>query len=213
MTVIAIDGPAASGKSTVARCLAQRFGCLHVNSGSLYRAVTWAVLNAGINPGDEAAVTALVHRLGIQLAPEGGSARLRIGTEDPEPYLRDPQVNAHVSRVSSYPEVRSLLTGILRGLGEQCALVMEGRDIGTVVFPATPYKLYIDASEEVRAARRAAQGETDSIAQRDAADSSRTNAPLTVASDAAVIDTSSMSLDEAVAAALAALEARGLTVA
>jgi cytidylate kinase len=210
MTVIAIDGPAASGKSSVARQLAERLGCVHVNSGALYRAVTWAVLNSGINPGDETAVAGFVHRLPVTMTASGGGAWIRVDGHDPEPYLRDQQVNAHVSTVSSYPEVRVLLTAILRGMGEGGDLVMEGRDIGSVVFPETPYKLYIDAQEEVRMARRAAQGEADSVRQRDKADSSRGSAPLQVPEGAVVIDNSELSAEETYAAVCAALAARGL---
>jgi cytidylate kinase len=209
MTVIAIDGPAASGKSSVARRLAEQLHCTHVNSGSLYRAATWSILNAGINPGDETAVTAHILRLPISTHPSSGSLELRINGQDPQPFLRDSLVNEHVSTVSSYPEVRRVLTGILRSMAENGTLVMEGRDIGSVVFPETPWKLYIDASEEVRAARRAAQGETDSIRQRDKADQSRPSAPLVIPSGAALIDNSLLNPEETFAAVCDALASRG----
>lgn len=212
MFVIAIDGPAASGKSSVSRLLARKLGCLYVNSGSFYRAATWAVLDAGLPLTDEAAISAFISSMDIQCGLQEGHTVLLLNGRDPDAHLRDSAVNENVSRVSSYPEVRQVLTTLLRGLGENGSLVMEGRDIGSVVFPDTPYKFYIDASEEVRAARRYAQGETDSIASRDAQDSSRKAAPLIISEDAHVIDSSHLTLEGVVGEIIGRLKMKGMEV-
>jgi cytidylate kinase len=210
MFVIAIDGPAASGKSSVSRLLARKLGCRYVNSGSFYRAVTWAVLKEGLSQDDEAAISLFLTSLDIQCRLEDGHTVLLLNGTDPGLHLRDPDVNNSVSRISSHPEVRRVLTGLLRGLVSEGNLVMEGRDIGSVVFPDTRFKFYIDASEEVRATRRAAQGETDSIARRDAQDSSRKNAPLIISEDAHVIDSSHLTLEGVVGEIIGRLRMKGM---
>ena len=196
--VIAIDGPAASGKSSVARELARRLGFVYANSGAMYRAVTWTVLNRGLDPGDTAEITKLIgsERLGGKLVDR--EFHLLIDDVDLTPHLHEDRVNAEVSRFSTVPEVRKLLVQRMRAYADSHDLVIEGRDIGSVVFPDTPYKFYIDASPEVRAQRRAAQGHRDEIAQRDRADSSRPTSPLIVSKDAEVIDTSNLSIGEVV---------------
>lgn len=212
MFTIAIDGPAASGKSSVSRLLARKLGCRYVNSGSFYRAVTWAVLDAGIPPDDEAAVAALVESLHLECRESGADTVLFINGTDPTPHVRDAGVNASVSRVSAWPAVRRLITDLLRSLPAAGSLVMEGRDIGSIVFPDTPYKFYIDASEEVRASRRAAQGEQDSIAQRDATDSKRKHAPLVISEDSHVVDSSHLTLEGVVGEVIGRLRMKGLPV-
>lgn len=211
--VIAIDGPAASGKSSVSRVLGSRLGCVSVNSGALYRAFTWAVLARGVNPADAAAVEAVVPEIQITAEPNGSELALAVNGTDPTPFLRDQAVAAAVSSVASVPAVRQHLTGLLRGSAEGRNLIMEGRDIGTVVFPDTPHKFYIDADEEVRLSRRAAQGETDSLRSRDRQDATRKAAPLKVSEDALVIDSTHLSLEEVVDRVLARLRERGLEVA
>ncbi len=208
--VIAIDGPAASGKSSVSKLLARRLHCSHVNSGALYRAATWGIINAGADPTDPASTAAAAARLQLDWAPHGSTFTLLINGEDPGPHLRDAAVAAHVSTVSSVSAVRDLLTTELRRMAEGRSLIMEGRDIGSVVFPETPYKFYIDASESVRLSRRQAQGESDSPLSRDKQDSSRKTAPLMIARDAVVIDSTHLSLEEVVAEVLQNLHARGL---
>jgi cytidylate kinase len=210
--VIAIDGPAASGKSSVSRVLAEKLGAIFVNSGAMYRAVTWAALEADIDPTDAAAVAAWVAELKISCGQEQGHSTIRINGQDPEPHIREPRVNAAVSAISAVPEVRQILVDNLRSYARLGNIVMEGRDIGSVVFPDTPHKFYVDASEEVRAKRREAQGETDSIAKRDAQDSSRKTAPLKVAADAIVVDSSEMSLEQVVQALWPHLATRGLSL-
>jgi cytidylate kinase len=207
--VIAIDGPAASGKSSVARELARRLGFVYVNSGAMYRAVTWTVLNRGLDPADKDSITKLIagSRLGAKLID--GEFHLLIDDVDLTPHLHEDHVNSEVSRVSTTPEVRKLLVQRMRDYARDHDLVIEGRDIGSVVFPDTPHKFYIDASPEVRAQRRAAQGHRDEIAQRDRADSSRAASPLVVAKDAEVIDTSHLTVAQVVDEIVARLKRKG----
>ncbi len=194
--VIAIDGPAASGKSSVARTLAHAFSFAYVNTGAMYRAATWFVLQKGVDPGDANAVAAAMAHAGIECGLDAGKESvIRFDGADPAPHLRDPEINRHVSAVSMVPRVRELLVARQRAYATDNDVVMEGRDIGSAVFPQTPYKFYIDASPEVRAQRRSAQGERDSIAARDSVDSSRRNSPLMIAEDAQVIDSSRLTIE------------------
>ena len=194
--VIAIDGPAASGKSSVARALARKLGVVYVNSGAMYRAFTWHVLQKSIDPRDTPSVLALLHTMDFQCVLNERESTLLIDGINPEPYLSDTEVNQNVSLVASLPEVRTYLVAKQREF--QVDLVMEGRDISTVVFPDTPWKFYVDASPEVRAARRARQGYHDEIIQRDQRDSSRANSPLKLAKDAQFIDSSHLTVEEVV---------------
>ena len=207
---IAIDGPAASGKSTLARLLAERLDLLMVNSGAMYRAVTWSVLKEGIDPRDTASVIDLLDNIAIRCGSDGISSTIRVDGIDPGEELRSESVNANVSAIAAIPEVRKKLIRLQRAYLDHTSVVMEGRDIGSVVFPDTPFKLYVDAAEHVRAARRGNDGEVDSIAQRDAADSRRKTAPLIVADGAVVLDTSEHSIESAVEAAIAILKQQGL---
>ena len=208
--VIAIDGPAASGKSSVARALAQELGFIYVNTGAMYRAVTWHLLREGVDVRDPAQVCGALNRMELVCAFEAGEMTLRINGADPMPHLTEARVNDHVSPVSGVSQVRTLLVARQREFLAEANLVMEGRDIGSVVFPQTPFKFYIDASPEVRAGRRAAQGFQDAIQARDSQDSSRKHSPLTVAPDAQVIDSSSMSVVEVVQEILHRLQMKGL---
>lgn len=207
--VIAIDGPAASGKSSVARELAQRLGFVYVNSGAMYRAVTWHVLDRGIEPQDAAAIAEVAGAMKFECDLADRESRILIDGDDPSAHLRDVRVNEGVSLVSSVPRVREILVAKMRAYAVDHDVVMEGRDIGSVVFPNTPYKFYIDASPEIRSRRRAAQGQADRIAARDRADSSRRDSPLTVASDAVVIDSSNVSIDGVVNDIIGRLRAKG----
>jgi cytidylate kinase len=210
--VIAIDGPAASGKSSVARELARRLNFIYVNSGAMYRAVTWHALKNGIEADDSLAIERHLSSLRIDCDVEHNQSRILIDGFDPAPHLNDDMVNRNVSLVSSVPNVRALLVAKMRDYARQHDLVMEGRDIGSVVFPNTPFKFYIDASPEIRWQRRAAQGQKDEIAVRDRADSSRPTSPLIIAKDAEVIDTSSMSINQVVDTILVKLRGKGLKV-
>lgn len=211
--IIAIDGPAASGKSSVARELARRLGFVYVNSGAMYRALTWHFLERGLTTSDTAAIEKLADETIIRCELRGRDSVMLIGDVDPESFLREDRVNDNVSRVSSVPRVREIIVEHLRRYALTNDLVMEGRDIGSVVFPETPYKFYIDASPDIRARRRAAQGQRDRIAARDQADSSRRTAPLIIAEDAYVIDSSNLTIDGVVGEIIGRLKLKGLTIA
>lgn len=219
-TVIAIDGPAASGKSTVARRVAEALGFDYVSTGEMYRAVAWLLLQEG-RPGEKkggqcqqsAAAARIVDLLDSnppEARFENGICTLRLGKLDPMPFLHDWEVAATVSEVARIPEVRQRLVAFQRAIAAGRQVVMEGRDIGTVVFPETAFKFFIDAAPEIREARRRAQGRADAIAERDRMDSSRTVAPLAAAADAVRIDTSHLTAEEVTARILAMLADRGL---
>jgi cytidylate kinase len=210
--IVAIDGPAASGKSSVARELARQIGFDYVNSGAMYRAVTWHVLQRGINPADSNAVVRLLEESRIDCDLVRGDSRISIDGVDPAEHLRDDRVNEEVSRISSIPRVREILVAEMRGYAKDRDIVMEGRDIGSVVFPETPYKFYIDASPEVRLRRRIAQGQRDQIAARDRADSSRRVSPLIIAEDALVIDSSNLTIEGVVGEIIGRLKMKGMII-
>jgi cytidylate kinase len=212
-SVVAIDGPAASGKSTVARSLARRLGFSYVNSGALYRAVAWLVCEQNVPFNDPSGVYARIRGSDFELKLHNKELFVRIDGIDPAPHLRDEEVTRSVSPVSAIPEVRQFLMAHLREFLSLDNLVMEGRDIGSMVFPETPYKFYIDASLEVRAHRRAAQGHTDDLYFRDRVDSSRRTSPLIIAEDAHVIDSSSLTIDGVVGEIVGRLKIRGLPAA
>jgi cytidylate kinase len=206
---IAIDGPAASGKSTLARSLAARLGLIMVNTGEMYRAITWELLRRGVDPGDRAAVVEALPGMDFGCGVRAGCSTVTVGGVDPGPGLRSDEVNARVSEVAATPEVRERLVDLQRDYLKLGDVVMEGRDIGTVVFPDTPFKIYIDASERVRSARREADGESDAVGRRDEADSKRATAPLRVAADAVLLDNSVLDAGETLDAALQLLAEKG----
>ena len=208
--VIAIDGPAASGKSSVARLLARRLGYLYVNTGAMYRAVTWLAVDHGVPLDDPERLQELLKSVQFQCGVSGGESSLSLDGFDPTPHLVDEAVNAGVSAIASIPEVRRLLVERQRAYALEYDIVMEGRDIGSVVFPETPYKFYIDASLEVRALRRARQGLADSISARDKFDSTRRTSPLIIAEDAHVIDSSNLTVDGVVGEIVGRLKLKGL---
>ena len=207
--VIAIDGPGGAGKSTVARAVAHVLGIAHLDTGATYRAATLAAVREGVDTGDVGSVLGVVERSAIEYAD--GVVYL-----DGEPVTsesRGPEVNAAVSEVSAIREVREEIVDMQRAWVERRggSAVVEGRDIGTVVFPAARVKVYITARPEVRAARRARDAEAAEkdlaeieadLTRRDRIDSTRTASPLMAADDAVIIDTSDMSVDEVVAAVL-----------
>jgi cytidylate kinase len=211
--VIAIDGTAASGKSTFSRELARRLGYVYVNTGAMYRGVTWYLQQKNVPLRDAEAVAREVRAAGVETRLHEGELVFRIAGLDPLPYVREGQVNEGVSLVAQVAAVRKLLVAEQQRLAAQAPLVMEGRDIGTVVFPQTPYKFYLDAHPEVRAQRRSRQGEEDVIRQRDVLDQQRENSPLTCAPDALRLDSGHASVDELVAIALRHLAERGLKMA
>jgi cytidylate kinase len=212
-SIVAIDGPAASGKSTVARSLARRLGFSYVNSGALYRAVAWLACEHKIPLNNPFAISSRVRSSAFELKLQNKELLVRIDGINPAPHLRDEEVNRTVSYVSAIPEVREFLVRHLREFLSSDNLVMEGRDIGSMVFPDTPYKFFIDASLEVRAHRRMAQGHSDDLFSRDRVDSSRRASPLIIAEDAHVIDSSSLTIDGVVGEIIGRLKIQGLSAA
>jgi cytidylate kinase len=210
--VVAIDGPAASGKSSVARQLARRLGFIYVNSGAIYRAITWYLLKKNINPEDSDRIAQALESATITCCIQDSELRILVDNVDPADHLREDRVNERVSRVSRLPLVRQIVGQKLHERARSDDLVVEGRDIGSVVFPQTPYKFYVDASPEVRLQRRAAQGERDEIALRDHADFSRSVSPLVIAEDAHVIDTSHLTIKAVVNKIMARLKQMGLRI-
>jgi cytidylate kinase len=212
--VVAIDGPAGSGKSTVARRVAEALGLPALDTGAMYRAVTWAVLEAGIDPDDADAVTAVARTIDLDVGPP-----VRVGGRDVNEAIRTVEVSAAVSLVAAVPEVRTILVTAQREWIEvHGGGVVEGRDIGTVVVPGAVLKIFLVASEEERARRRLRQddeaeaavegggGLADTqaaIRRRDAIDSGRAASPLAAADDAVVLDTTGLSVDGVVAEVLA----------
>ena len=210
--VVAIDGPAASGKSSVARELARRLGFIYVNSGAVYRAITWYLLRKAINAEDSCGIAQALESAAITGCIQDGESRILVDNVDPTDHLRDDRVNECVSRVSRLPLVRQIVGQKLHERARNHDLVVEGRDIGSVVFPETAYKFYVDASPEVRLRRRAAQGERDEITMRDHADFSRSVSPLIIAKDAHVIDTSHLTIEAVVNEIVVRLKQKGLQV-
>jgi cytidylate kinase len=209
-SVIAIDGPAASGKSTVAKVLAAHLGFSYVNSGLMYRSAAWLAHQQRVNPDHSNAVWQTLRNAELQFGLANKELFIRIDGVDPVAHLKEEVVNRTVSSVATIPEVRAFLSDQLRKFALLDNVVVEGRDIGSVVFPETPFKFYIDASPEIRARRRAAQGLKDSPAHRDRIDSSRRSSPLMIADDAQVIDTSSLTIDRVLKDVVARLQRKGL---
>jgi cytidylate kinase len=216
VSTIAIDGPAASGKSTVGELLARRLGYLYFDTGVMYRAVTWAALDRGIPIADEVEVTALAKALRIDVLPstadDGRQYTVLADGVDITWEIRTPQVNANVSPVSAYVGVRREMVRQQRRVARCGRIVMAGRDIGTVVLPDADLKIYLDASVEERARRRWVEErergkESDlesvlaSMRRRDEIDSSREVSPLMVAEDAIVLDSTTLSIEEVMAEA------------
>jgi CMP/dCMP kinase len=210
--VIAIDGPAGAGKSTVARGVAAALGITYLDSGAMYRCVALAILHAGLDPGDESAVTAVAER--IRIGFEGD--RVLLDDEEVTEAIRDPDVTAAASMVSVHPGVRAAMVARQRELIESAPYVAEGRDIGTVVSPDAPLKVFLTASEEERARRRAAEtGEQVEAVlagqrERDARDREREHGALRPAEDSVEVDTTGLDVDEVVARVVTLARERGL---
>ena len=193
LPVIAIDGPAGSGKSTVSRALAARLGVDRLDTGAMYRAVAWASLDRAIDPGNRDAVAAVARTIEISVGD-----RVSVDGTDVTEAIRGPQVSAAVSAVAANPEVRAVMVRRQREwAAEHGGGVVEGRDIGTVVFPGADLKIYLTASVEERARRRPEEG-ADAVARRDRIDSTRPVSPLGVADGARVIDTTDRTVDDIV---------------
>jgi cytidylate kinase len=213
-SIIAIDGPAASGKSTLGRILADKLGYLFFDTGVMYRAVTWLVLNRGIDPKDEGAVTRVAQSAHIDVRPpsiqDGRVFDVLVGDRDITWETRSPEVEAYVSVISAYAGVRKALSAQQRRIGMRGNIVMAGRDIGTVVLPEADLKVYLDASAEERAKRRYNEilqrgGQADyeeilqKVRERDRIDSTRAVAPLRPAEDAVILDSDNMEVEEVLA--------------
>ncbi len=215
--VIAIDGPSGAGKSSVSRAVGKRLGFLHVDSGALYRIMTWQCLEKGVDTSDPAAVAACAQQVEIECRAEDGCIAYFVGGEAPGNRIRTPEINAHASPVATVKEVRDRITALLRGLTRFGDLIVEGRDITTAVFPDSPARFYLTASAEARARRRqkeevekgianqSAEAVKASLLARDAIDSTRKYAPLKKADGALEIDSSDLTLEQVVETVLAAL--------
>ena len=208
--VIAIDGPAGSGKSTVAKAVAIRLGLDYLDTGAMYRSIAFAALRGGVDPEDAEVVANLARNIDLEISPNG---TVKVDDVDATIEIRGPEVTRAVSIVAANPEVRTEMRARQRQwVAKRGGGVMEGRDIGTVVFPDARLKVYLDASPEVRAARRSKEVSdlsyetvaTD-LARRDALDQNRTHDPLRTADDAVVIDTSDLSVDQIVDAIMECL--------
>jgi cytidylate kinase len=210
--IIALDGPSGAGKGTIARALAARLGYRHVDTGAMYRALAWKALHDGLALSDEDALADLA----VRAAFEVGEGKVRIDGHDVASAIRTPEIDRAATAVARQPRIREALVARQRAMGADGAVVMEGRDIGTVVFPKADVKIFLDASPEERARRRATdpghasgtggnaiQDVAIALAERDANDRARAASPLVQAEDAVVIDTTSLSIDESVARALA----------
>jgi CMP/dCMP kinase len=211
--LVAVDGGAASGKSSLARALAERFNFLHVDTGAHYRAVTLALRHAGVSPDDAPAVATALATLPRDTQVSGRAAQLVLAGRTVDPAaLRSEDVNAHVSRFAALPAVRQFLFDYQRSQATVArtrhfaGLVMEGRDIGSVIFPDADLRLFLTADPATRAQRRAAEGQADAVAERDRLDTSRATAPLTCPPSATVIDSSALTLAQVVARATDLIE-------
>ncbi len=204
--IVAIDGPAGSGKSTLAKLLAKRLNFVHIDSGALYRGVAYLALQKKVSIAEEQSVLSCVGKTKFEFRWIDGANQLHLDGVNVGGQIRTEEVSAASSKVSAFPGVRALLLGLQRSLGDSGGVVMEGRDIGTVVFPQAEVKIFLTASLEARAQRRSAelQAKGQSVdfdlvmkemAQRDKQDSERAIAPLKKAEDAKLVDTSGMSID------------------
>jgi cytidylate kinase len=216
--IVAIDGPAGAGKSTIARHLARHFGLLNLESGAMYRAFALKALRAEVPLGDSAALEALAAETNIRLEPGEDDNRVLLDDEDVTGLIRNHTVTDAASRVSVFPPIRAWMVRLQQQLGEAGGIVMEGRDIGTVVFPNAEVKIFLDAAPEVRGLRRFDQLEAPHAIQpeevirdlhaRDERDRNRPDSPLKPAIDAVLLDSTDMTLEQAVEAAEAIVAAR-----
>jgi cytidylate kinase len=194
--VIAIDGTSASGKSTNAKRVARELGYIYVDTGAMYRTLAWHALQQGLDPHDAKAVAALCRKWKISLQCADHQVILRVNSYYPEKEIRTAEVSAAVPHVAAVPAVRQWMKNKQRECLKFGNLVMEGRDIGTHVFPETAFKFYLDASLQERSQRRAAEGVHENLAARDQRDSERAVAPLMVALGAMVINNSRLTAEE-----------------
>ena len=217
--VIAVDGPSGAGKSSVSRIVGEKLGYLHVDSGALYRIMTWQCLEEKVDTSDPAAIAAFAANVAIECRPEDGRIAYYVKGEQPGNRIRTPEINAYASQVATVKEVRDRITALLRDMTRYGNLVVEGRDITTAVFPDSPARFYLTASAEARARRRqkeevekgianqSAEDVKKSLLARDAIDSTRKYAPLKKADGALEIDSSDLTLEQVVETVMNALPA------
>ena len=214
---IAIVGPAGSGKSTAAKETAKRLGMVYVDTGAMYRTVALACMRAGVSVSDEAAALSVLNRIDMRIEPEQGGQRIFLDGKDVTAEIRTPEIGKGASEVAAFRKVRERLVEIQQELARKYPVVMDGRDIGTVVLPDAELKIYLDAGVEERARRRQGelreQGKTEELSevmekirQRDEADKTREHSPLRMANDAILLDSTGMSAEEVVQAILAEAE-------
>ncbi|MDD6826801.1 MAG: (d)CMP kinase [Oscillospiraceae bacterium] len=206
---VAIDGPAGAGKSSIAKAVAKSTGYIYADTGALYRSVAYYTINKGISPSDKAAVVSLLDGLEIKLEYIDGQQRVIVAGEDVSDKIRTPEVSMGASVVSAIPEVREFLFDLQKKIASENNIIMDGRDIGTVVLPEAQLKIFLTASAEERARRRFAElKETEGITfenilediiRRDENDMNRTVSPLKQADDAILVDTTKMTIDEVIA--------------
>lgn len=218
--IIAIDGPAASGKSTTAQLVAERLGYAYLDTGAMYRALTLKALRQGVDGEDEDRLCQLASSLQLSFSLKDGRLKVLMDGEEVSQKIRSPQVSRMVSLVSRHPQVRRIMVERQRRFGEKGGVVVEGRDIGTVVFPQADLKVYLDATPEERAKRRMEElrmrginstldEQLAAIAGRDRLDSQREDSPLRKAEDAVLLDTTHLSIEEEVRAVLDLVKRRG----
>ena len=206
--VIAIDGPSASGKSTNAKLVASKLGYVYVDTGAMYRTLAWHCLQQRVDPADESAISELCQNWDTRLVCGGGHVHLLVDGHFPEKEIRTAETSAVVSLVAAVPFVRDWMKAQQRESVQFGSLVMEGRDIGSNIFPETPFKFYMDASLKERQARRAADGVEENLAIRDQRDSSRKVSPLVIPEGAMVIDNSGETPEETSGRIIAKVERR-----
>ena len=203
--IVAMDGGAATGKSSTSKGVAEKLNLMHVDTGAHYRSITYALLQAGADPEQADAIPEMLGQLVLDTTLEGRSAKLSINGKVPqEAEIRSPEVNAAVARFAAIDPVREFLFDYQRHqatvaeANDFAGLIMEGRDIGSVIFPDAPYRFFLHADEATRSARRAKEGQTDSIADRDKMDKSRKTAPLVCPEGAVQVDTAPHTLEEVI---------------
>lgn len=210
---VAIDGPAGAGKSTIAYAAAAQLGFVYVDTGALYRTIGLAVCRRGIDGTDVPGILATLPEIQVGLTYQDGAQHVLLDGEDVSDAIRTPQISTYASQVSSVPEVRAYLLDLQRDLARRQSVIMDGRDIGTVILPDAKVKIFLTASPEKRAARRCAElrekgqdvtveGILADMERRDALDASRAVAPLKQAEDAVLVDTSDLTLEQSIEAVL-----------
>lgn len=208
--IIAIDGPSGAGKSTLSKLLAQRLDYIHLDTGAMYRCVALAAMTQGVDPGDQARLGVLAQQLRIEFVHTPAGDLVLLDGEDVSSAIRTPEVSLLTSKISAAPQVREALVALQRRLGESGGVVLEGRDIGTVVFPHAQVKFFLSATDAERGQRRyneliakgimvTLQQTISEVVARDFADSEREHAPLLQADDAVVIDSTNLNIDEVLA--------------